>query len=308
MAPNGFAPTTVHPEDMKAGSHIDLVSLYDKPTVDGLTTLGVMAFDAGEPVTDDPITLGSRFWREIGPGGSNPPPITAGVLGGLPAFEVASTRRRRGAHPHYLPRRRGRLVGRGGDVHGRRSRRDRGARPRLPQPDLDGRALGRAAGRTDQRAGDVRGGRAVHVRRSRRLHDLRPGSRPRAAGGVPASLVLRSWENRVLVFASDAGRPLTSIDPAAFCGVVEKILPGTSTTPISGTGTIGGERGVRCDARSFTDSAGRTIPGLEVDAHGTVHGTRLRRALLLDARPAQRGAGRLPVGARLARVPLSLEA
>ena len=89
VAPGGFAPTTVHPEDMKAGSHIDLVSFYDKPTVDGLTTLGVMAFDAGEPVTDDPITLGSRFWREIGPGGSNPPPITAGVLGGLPAFEVA---------------------------------------------------------------------------------------------------------------------------------------------------------------------------------------------------------------------------
>ncbi len=48
----------------------------------------MLAFDAGEPVTDDPITLGSRVWREIGPGGDEPPAINAGVLGSLPAFAI----------------------------------------------------------------------------------------------------------------------------------------------------------------------------------------------------------------------------
>src|SRR6478672_4025224 len=58
-APAGFSPSTLPAEEMKAGSHVDLASVFDAPTVDGLTTLSVLAFDAGEPVTDDPITLGS---------------------------------------------------------------------------------------------------------------------------------------------------------------------------------------------------------------------------------------------------------
>ena len=44
---------------------------------------------------------------------------------------------------------------------------------------------------------------------------------------------------------------------------------------------------MRCDARSFTDSGGRTIPGLEVDAHGTVHGTKLL-VVLCYSTPGQR--------------------
>ena len=31
VAPAGFAPTTLHAEDMKAGSHIDRLSYYDRP-------------------------------------------------------------------------------------------------------------------------------------------------------------------------------------------------------------------------------------------------------------------------------------
>jgi hypothetical protein len=113
--------------------------------------------------------------------------------------------------------------------------------------------------------------------------------RAQLGGVVPGSLVLRSWENRVLVFASDAGRPLTKISPGAFCDVVQKVLPRTSTTPTAGSEPFAGGPGVRCDARAFTDSAGRTIPGLEVDAHGAVHGTKLF-VVLCYSTPGQRTA------------------
>ena len=43
--------------------------------------------------------------------------------------------------------------------------------------------------------------------------------------GAPASLVARSWENRVMVFSSDAGHRLAQIDAPAFCRVVAKVLP-----------------------------------------------------------------------------------
>ena len=91
----------------------------------------------------------------------------------------------------------------------------------------------------------------------------------------------------MLVFASDTGRKVTSIDTASFCRIVEKILPGTSTTPVAARETLAGEHGVRCDARAFTDTAGRTIPGLEVDAHGAVHGTKLL-VVLCYSTPGQR--------------------
>jgi hypothetical protein len=287
-APGGFSPTTLHPEEMKAGSHVDTLSFFDRPTVDGLTTLGVMAFDAGEPVGDDPITLGSRFWREIGPGGSDPPPITAGALGALPAFAItydaaagqAPTRTRylgaavgdwvvvatcTGAGPAAI-------AGLDRACHSLTSTVDLAAAPRAA---LTSAPVTAEAGAPYTFAAP--GGFTTYD----------PAIVRAQLGGVPASLVLRSWENRVLVFSSDAGRRLTAIAPDAFCGVVRKILPGVSTTPVAGAGSIGGAPGVRCDARAFTDTAGRTIPGLEVDAHGAVHGTRLL-VVLCYSTPAQR--------------------
>lgn len=290
LAPAGFAPTTVHPEDMKAGSHIDLVSFFDRPTVDGLTTLGVMAFDAGEPVTDDPVTLGSRFWREIGPGGSDPPPIAASVLGGLPAFQVTLD-----AAAGEAPTRttyRGAAVGTWvvvatctGAGPAAIAGLDRACRDLTATVELSPapRAVLRSAPATAESAAPYTFAAPDGFTTSD------PAIVRAQLGGVPASLVLRSWENRVLVFASDAGRRLRSIDPPSFCRVVSKILPGTSTTPGAAAGTIGGERGVRCDARAFTDTAGRTIPGLEVDAHGTVHGTKLL-VVLCYSTPGQRTA------------------
>jgi hypothetical protein len=288
VAPGGFEPTTLHAEDMKAGSHIDRLSYYDRATVDGLTTLGVMAFDAAEPVADDPITLGSRFWREIGRGGSDPPPITTSVLGGLPAFEIGFTAVTGTAQTRTIYR--GAAVGSWvvvSECTGAGPAAIAGLAttcrqltstlalsdaPRAAQPDVATPAEAAAPYTFAVPTGFAAADPAV-VRAQ--------------LGGVPASLVLRSWENRVMVFASDAGRRLTSIDPASFCGVVEKILPGTSTTPVTRTGTIGGERGVRCDARAFTDSSGRTIPGLEVDAHGAVHGRNLL-VVLCYSTPGQR--------------------
>ena len=288
VVPGGFAPTTLHAEDMKAGSHIDRLSYYDRPTADGLTTLGVMAFDAAEPVGDDPVTLGSRFWREIGRGGSDPPPITTSLLGGLPAFEIGFT----GATGTALTRTvyRGAAVGSWvvvsectGAGPAAMAALDTACRqltstvelsdaPRAAQPDVPNPAEAAAPYTFAVPAGFAAADPAV-VRAQ--------------LGGVPASLVLRSWENRVLVFASDAGRQLRSISPASFCGVVEKILPGTSTTPVTGPTAIDGERGVRCDARAFTDTSGRTIPGLEVDAHGAVHGRNLL-VVLCYSTPGQR--------------------
>jgi hypothetical protein len=264
------------------------VTLYDKPTVDGLTTLGLMAFDAGEPVTDDPITLGSRVWREIGPGGSDPPPITAGVLGGLPAFDVTFD-----AAAGEAPTRttyRGAAVGSWvvvatctGAGPAAIAGLDRACRSLTSTVELS--AAPRATLKSAPVTSEAGAPYTFAVPDGFTISD--PAIVRQQLGGVPGSLVLRSWENRVLVFASDAGRQLKSIDPTAFCGVVEKILPGTSTTPMGIAGTIGGERGVRCDARSFTDTGGRTIPGLEVDAHGTVHGTKLL-VVLCYSTPGQR--------------------
>jgi hypothetical protein len=287
-APGGFARTTLHPDQMKAGSHIDALTFFDRPTVDGLTTLGVMAFDAGEPVRDDPITLGSRFWREIGPGGSDPPPITAGALGALPAFAITynGAAGQAPTRTTYLGAAvgnwvvvatctgagAGAIAGLDSACHGLTSTVELAPAPRAALTSAPVTAEAGAPYTFTAPGGFTTYDPAI-VRAQ--------------LGGVPASLVLRSWENRVLVFSSDAGRPLTSIAPEAFCGVVQKILPGVSTTPVTDAGTIGGARGVRCDARAFTDTAGRTIPGLEVDAHGAVHGTRLL-VVLCYSTPAQR--------------------
>ena len=303
VAPGGFAPTTLHPEEMKAGSHVDLVSLYDEPTVDGLTTLGLMAFDAGEPVTDDPITLGSRVWREIGPGGSDPPPITAGVLGGLPASTSPSTPppgRRRRARTY-----RGAAVGSWvvvatctGAGPAAIAGLDRACR----SLDLDGRAVGGAEGRATSAPVTSEAGAPYTFAAPDGFTISDPAIVRQQLGGVPGSLVLRSWENRVLVFASDAGRPLTSIDPTAFCGVVEKILPRTSTTPMAGSpARSAASAGVRWTRAPSPTPAGRTIRASRSTPTAPSTGRSCSCALLLDARPAQRGAGRLPAVRRARR-------
>ena len=107
-------------------------------------------------------------------------------------------------------------------------------------------------------------------------------------GGMPASLVVHSWENRVMVFASDSGRRLAQIDPPAFCRVVAKILPRSTQQPGPGR-TIGGLPGVRCDATAFTDPAGHPIPDLQVAAYGVVHDTFLS-VVLCYSTAAQRAA------------------
>jgi hypothetical protein len=105
---------------------------------------------------------------------------------------------------------------------------------------------------------------------------------------VPASLVARSWENRVLVFSSDTGHPVDQIGTDAFCDVVEKVLPRSTSRPGEGR-TIAGQPGVRCGAVAFTDTAGRPVPDLEVDAYGLVHDTHLT-VVLCYSTAAQRAA------------------
>ena len=290
-APAGFSPSTLPAEEMKAGSHVDLASVFDAPTVDGLTTLSVLAFDAGEPVTDDPITLGSRVWREIGPGGDAPPPITAALLGSLPAFAITYEGATGEAPIRTLYR--GAAVGSWVVVA-----LCSGAGPAA----IAGLAascgkLVRSVELADAPRVVTRSAATVAEAGSPYTFAVPDGFaatdpavvRAQLGGAVPGSLVLRSWENRVLVFASDAGRRLTSISPDALCGVVQKVLPRTSTTPAAGTEPLGGGQGVRCDARAFTDAAGRTLPGLEVDAHGAVHGTKLL-VVLCYSTPGQRAA------------------
>jgi hypothetical protein len=249
---------------MKAGSHVDLASVFDAPTVDGLTTLGVLAFDAGEPVTDDPITLGSRVWREIGPGGDAPPPITAALLGSLPAFAITYDGATGEAPIRTLYR--GAAVGSWVVVA-----QCSGAGPAaIAGLDAACGKLVRSVELADAPRVVTRSAATVAEAGSPYTFAVPDGFaatdpavvRAQLGGAVPGSLVLRSWENRVLVFASDAGRRLTSISPDALCGVVQKVLPRTSTTPAAGRASAAtrGRSPTRPAARCPASRSTRTGP------------------------------------------------
>ena len=92
----------------------------------------------------------------------------------------------------------------------------------------------------------------------------------------------------MLVFSSDAGHPVEAIDTPAFCEVVEKILPRSTTTAGRGPHDRG-PAGFGPGATAFTDTAGRPVPDLEVDAYGIVHDTRLT-VVLCYSTEAQRAA------------------
>ena len=119
-------------------------------------------------------------------------------------------------------------------------------------------------------------------------------------GGVPASLVVRSWENRVMVFSSDSGRRVAQIDAPAFCrGRREDPAALDAAAPAPGR-TIDGppRRPLRRDGPSPI-RAGHPIPDLEVAAYGVVHDTYLS-VVLCYSTDAQRagGHGGLRRGAR----------
>jgi hypothetical protein len=274
VAPAGFESAAFPVEHLKAGSWPDFVSFLQASAVGDPTTLTVLAVYAGEPVADEPAALGARVWRELAPNAAPEPPIAPAPLGTVDGFEmVADT---------TTPEATGRTVYRGAAI-------GQWVVVLLctavgPQA---GGAIAGTCGRVantvelqDAPRRPAAGAAAVAEDRAPYTFDVPEGFAAadpaviRGQLGVPASLVVRSWENRVMVFSSDAGHRLAQIDAPSFCRIVSTILPRSTTQPATGR-TIAGQPGVRCDASAFTDAAGRPVPDLAVSAYGVVHGTYL---------------------------------
>jgi hypothetical protein len=273
-APAGFESGSFPVEHLKAGSHPDFTSFLQAAAAGDTTTVAVLAMHAGEQVPGDPADLGPRVWRELAPNAAAEPPVTPLPLGSADGFEMVADTATAGATGRTVYR--GAAIGRWvvvlictavgpGAGEAIAATCDTVAhtvqlRDAPAPPATDGPVAEDAAPYTF----DVPAGFAA----------ADPAVIREQLGGTPASLVVHSWENRVLVFSSDAGHRLAQIDAPSFCRVVAKILPRSTTQPGPGH-TIGGLPGVRCDATSFTDPAGRAIPDLAVAAYGVVHDTYL---------------------------------
>jgi hypothetical protein len=268
-APAGFEGATFPVEHLKAGSHPDFVSFLQASAPADPTTVSVLAVYAGEHVDGDPAALGARVWRELAANDAPEPPVAAAPLGLVDGFEmVADT---------ATPEATGRTVYRGAAI---------GQWVVVLVCTAVGARAGRTlAGTCDRIAGTVElqdaarvpapGAPAVAEATAPYTFDVPAGFAAADPAvihgqlGARASLVVRSWENRVMVFASDAGHRLAQIDTPSFCRIVTRILPRSTAQPGAGR-TIAGQPGVRCDASAFTDPAGRPIPDLEVAAYGVV--------------------------------------
>jgi hypothetical protein len=273
-APAGFEAGAFPVEHLKAGSHPDFTSFLQAAAAGDTTTVTVLAMHAGEQVPGDPAELGPRVWRELAPNAAAEPPVTPLALGSAAGFEMVADTATADATGRtvYRGAATGRwvvvlictAVGPGASdaiaatcdavAHTFRLQ-DAPAPPATDAPVAEDGA---------PYTFDVPAGFAA----------ADPAVIREQLGGTPASLVVRSWENRVMVFSSDAGHRLAQIDARSLCRVVAKILPGSATHPGAGR-EIGGLPGVRCDATAFTDPAGRPIPDLEVAAYGVVNDTYL---------------------------------
>ena len=289
VAPSGFVPAEFPVDTLKAGSRFDYVSFYRAAADDGTATVSVMAVDAGEPVPGEPTALAARVWRELGPNAAAEPPVAPVTLGSQAGFELVADTTSTEASGRTIYR--GTAVGRWLVLVLCTSVGDAAADTIGPTCD----AVARTVQLSDAPAASGGGAPAAVAKGAPYTFTMPAGFRAAdpaviaaQLGGVPASLVARSWENRVLVFSSDAGHPVEAIDTAAFCGVVEKILPRSTSQPREGR-AIAGRPGVRCGAAAFTDTAGRPVPDLEVDAYGIVHDTHLT-VVLCYSTEAQRAA------------------
>ncbi len=288
VAPPGFAPAEFPLDTLKAGSRFDFVSFYRTAAAEGTATVSVMAVDAGEALDGEPTALAARVWRELGPNAADEPPVTPVALGRQAGFELVADTTTAEASGRTIYR--GTAVGRWLVLVLCTSVGDAAADTIGPTCD----AVARTVQLADAPAAAVAGPPAVAdgapytFTTPDGFRSADPAVIAAQLGGVPGSLVARSWENRVMVFSSDTGHRVAAIDTAAFCRIVEKVLPRSTSQPGDGR-TIAGLSAVRCGATAFTDTAGRSIPDLEVDAYGLVHDTYLT-VVLCYSTAAQRAA------------------
>ena len=272
-APAGFEGAAFPVGQLKAGSHPDFTSFLQATAPGDTTTVSVLAMHAGEQVPGVAADLGPRVWRELAPNAAAEPPVTPLALGSADGFEMVADTATAEAT--------GRAVYRGAAI---------GQWVVVLICTAVGPAGDAVAGTCDSVARTVRleDAAAPPVADAPATEDGSPHSFDvpegfaaadpvvirEQLGGVPASLVVRSWENRVMVFSSDSGHRVAQIDTPSFCRVVAKILPHSTPQPDTGR-TIDGRPAARCDATAFTDPAGHPIPDLRVAAYGVVHDTYL---------------------------------
>lgn len=258
-APYSFAPPAhlasvpFLEDELRIGTRVDQVSAFGP--AGGAATLSVLALWTGEPLADTPAALAGRVWRELGTGPQ--PAAREEPLGGRPGFALtAGDERWQGAAVGewvVLLRCSGEDSAPCDGVARSLELRD------APPPTAAG------AARPGERAAPY-------------AFTTPDGFTATDSGivgvqlGTFASLVTRSWQNRVIVFASTAGREVTHIDGPSFCRVMAKVIPRSTVAGRAST-TVAGRETARCDATALLDAGGRELPGLQVEGYGLTHET-----------------------------------